>query len=208
MSDEKRDQLPSYGVVGISRCQVGGRGATLFNSPFRHHHVIALTISSAYTRRDLNETRVFSEKEMVRVSMSEVQFAQMVTTLNCGDGTPCTIERFDGQSIPAPPIENFREIHAKEARESLEGLSKAALELDALTKKSSWNAAEKARMRDLSGTIERTLRSNLGFAQEQFERKMTEVVAAAKAEVEAHVSAVLRNAGLEHLASQTPRIEG
>jgi hypothetical protein len=63
-------------------------------------------------------------------------------------------------------------------------------------------------MRSLSGHLERAFADNLAFFQRQFEQKMASTVAAARAEVEAHVENVIRRTGLEQLRSEVPKLDG
>jgi hypothetical protein len=98
---------PSFGLVSISRVSGSRR---LFESPFEHQHYITLSISRAdRSRTDLHYNHIMPCGEIVEVAMSEVQFAQMVTSLNMGVGTPCTISHLDGEMVkePEPDSQNW-----------------------------------------------------------------------------------------------------
>jgi len=92
---EYTETHPSYGCIGIS--QVSGKGV-LFGSEVSHQHFISITISEA--RRVVDEPREFvmSDRELVRIAMTQAQFAEMITSPNRGSGVPCTIERFTGDA--------------------------------------------------------------------------------------------------------------
>jgi hypothetical protein len=195
---KEKQEHPSFGVIGISRVSSGPPGYTLFDSPFLHQHFIDITISRAYKcRTDLHSDYIGTEAELIRVSLSEVQFANMITSPNMGVGTPCTIGRFNGKGVAPSPSSGTRKTFEKEANQEFVELADTASQLQKLTEMTAPKAADRKRMRDLSAKVHMTLRSNLEFFQEQFHKTMEKAVSAARAEIQAHVAHVVQKAGLE-----------
>lgn len=196
---------PSYGVVSLSRFST--TGITLFDSPFRHHHGIMLKISRAYKTRELHEDRIFEGDELIRVSMSEVQFANLITSANVGCGTPCTLERVNGQSVEDAPQENMRETFKGDIKNAFKDLSGAANELEGLVNKKDAKADDRKKMRDLASQIAMAFRDNLAFMQEQFEEQLEKAVSAARAEIQAHVEHVVKKAGVQAMEKESFKLE-
>jgi hypothetical protein len=195
------ERHPSFGLVSISRVQSGG-GRHLFESPFGHQHFITLSIKRARRQRtDLHDDFLMADEELVEVSMSEVQFATMVTSLNMGQGTPCTISRFDGRLVDEPPAPITKKTFEKEGKEHFTDLVKMAKELEGLVnmKPADVKAPEREKIRILALHLLQGLTCNMEFFQKQFQQTMDKVVGVAKAEIQAHIAAVVQGAGLKAL---------
>ena len=159
-SDERQEH-PSFAVIGVSRVSSGPPGYTLFDSPFHHQHFIQITIRRAYKYRQLHRDNIGDlGGELIQVHMSEVQFANMVTSPNMGVGTPCTISHFDGKRVPEPPADQLKKTFSTEIAEGLVDLKKSATELERLTNMTDPKAADRKRMRDLAGQIQRAFSDN------------------------------------------------
>ena len=197
---EERD--PSFGVVSISRVQGRRR---LFDSPFEHQHFITLSVRRAFrSRTDLHMDYIGADEELIEIAMSEVQFAAMVTSLNMGVGTPCTIARWDGKIVKEPAPDQTKKTFEKEGKEHWANLAKMAAELEKLTeqKPSNLKAADRERMNFLALKIHQGLTGSAEFFHQQFQKSMDKTVAAAKGEVQAHVLNVLKNAGVKGIEAQ------
>lgn len=190
---------PSFGLVSISRVSGGRR---LFESPFEHQHFITLSISHAdRSREDLHYNHIMPCGEIVEIAMSEVQFAQMVTSLNMGVGTPCTIAHLEGEIIAEPGKDQTKEHFAHEAREHFTDLAGMAAELEKLTNMSpkEVKAEHRERMRFLALKIHQSVTSSMDFFHEQFQKTMDKVVVAAKNEIQAHLANIVQKTGLAAL---------
>ena len=207
MDKTSKDETdPSFGVVRISRVTGQRR---LFDSPFDHQHFLTLSISRAYrTRDDLHNTKVYPKGELIEVSMSEVQFANLITSLNMGQGTPCTISHLEGKIIKEPAPDQTRQTFAHEAREHFTDMAAMAKELEALTNKkaSELKAEQRERMKFLALKIHQALTCDMDFFHEQFVETMEKAVSAAKAEIQAHVLNVVQQTGLTALKNMNLEI--
>jgi len=202
--DEFEREHPSYGIIRISR--TSGGMPRLFGSPLAHHYgTIRLTIGSAKWIHSLHHDRYHGSLsgEHIEIEMSAAQFADMITSLNVGAGTPCTIRNLAGVHIPPPPD------HATEAehiRDNFEGsLGKYTAKAHEYRKKieeltNKLPAKAKDQIRVALDVIEHQLGSNVPFVVKQFQEATTKIATAAKAEVEAFVSNAIRAAGLDAIA--------
>jgi hypothetical protein len=204
--DEFEREHPSYGLVHISRI-TGGTGAKrLFGSPLAHHYgTIRLSIGSAKWVHGLHHDRYHGSLtgEHVEIEMSAAQFADMITSLNMGGGTPCTIRHLAGVQIPNPPDYATEAEHIRDSFEGSIDKYKAKArtyrkKIEDLTNKLSTKAKEEIRI--ALDVIEDQLGSNVPFIVKQFQEATSKITSAAKAEVDAFVSHVVRAAGLDAIA--------
>lgn len=193
------EQHPSYAVVSISR--TSGTSRVLFDSSIKHGETITLSISRAERHRELNRHWVFGKKELIEVEMSPEQFAQMVTHLNQGSGTSCTLRRLDMKRIPDPPYINpntqFREEFKKDVAEVGGKLDEVinALQQCVVDRKTSMTV-----MREILGMmkgVRQEIVSNMPFVASQFDRHMEHTVTEAKAAVESFMTSMIMQKGLE-----------
>jgi len=203
--DEFEREHPSYGILHISRTSGGTSAIRLFGSPLATHYgTIRLTISKGKWIHGLNHDRYYGmNKDFIEVEMSAAQFADAITSLNMGSGTPCTIRYVDGERVAAPPV------HATEAehiRDNFEGTldkykAKARTyrkRIEELASKLSTKAREEIRI--ALDVMEQQLASNVPFVVEQFQEATSRITTSAKAEVDAFVTGVVRAAGLQSIA--------
>lgn len=141
--------------------------------------------------------------EHIEIEMSAAQFADMITSLNMGNGTPCTIRRLAGDQIPPPPDYATEAEHIRDNFEGSLDKYKAKArtyrkKIEELTQKLSTKAKDEIRV--ALDVIEDQLSSNVPFVVKQFQEATTRITSAAKAEVDAFVTGVVRAAGLEAIA--------
>jgi hypothetical protein len=204
--DEFEREHPSYGNVTISRISGGTGAIRLFGSPLATHYgTIRLTIGGATWRHGLHHDSYYGSVrgEHVEIEMSAAQFADMITSLNIGGGTPCTIRHLAGVQIPNPPDYATEAEHIRDNFEGSLDKYKAKARtyrkrIEELTSKLATKAREEIRI--ALDVIEDQLSSNVPFVVKQFQEATTRITSAAKAEVDAFVTGVVRAAGLDAIA--------
>ena len=90
---------PSYGMLSFHR--VHGAATPLFGSSVQHRDTIRLTLKEGEVKRSLNTDWYFGGKQLFEVEMSLSQFAELITSLNMGDGIPVTILSLTFEAISA-----------------------------------------------------------------------------------------------------------
>jgi hypothetical protein len=203
--DEFEREHPSYGILHISRTSGGTSAIRLFGSPLATHYgTIRLTISKGKWLHGLHHDRYFGmNKDFIEIEMSAAQFADAITSLNMGSGTPCTIRYVDGKRVENPPDHATEAEHIRDNFE--DSLGKYAQKAHTYRKKieeltSKLSAKAKDEIRIALDVMEQQLTSNVPFVVKQFQEATTRVTTAAKAEVEAFVTGVVRAAGLASIA--------
>lgn len=181
MLDDKRFDHESYGMVSLSRISSSG-GHRLFMSalPF-HHHSIRLRIHHGYlTRGEIVGDIAHAGPQIVEVELSAAQFAELITTMNVGDGVPCTIVRH-GRSMEEPPSID------SEPENILSALP--------------GGTSEKVRSKVTTQINEmvREITDHVPFALKMFQEATVRASGAAKAEVDALLTHIVQVTGMQVL---------
>lgn len=197
------DKHPSFGIVSISKRQSGDR--VLFGSSIKHSNIIAIAISKASHRRSISHDWYSADEEIIEIEMSANQFAELITTLNRGEGTPCTIKHINRKRMEDPIFVSKQEVHQKEfeARMHNFGVDIQKSIKDTVTilkEKSTISKGDRELILKNIEHILQEIKSNIPFFTESFIEQMDKTVTEAKAEIEAFMDSKIRGAGLEALA--------
>jgi hypothetical protein len=194
----------SYGVIEIGRCQSSGN-VSLFGSSILHHNHIRVSVKTATFDRGLNRDWIHSGKLIVDFIMSPTQFADAITSLNVGDGTPITLQYVTGDSKPcreSSPYESKTHTFNKEFDEQCKELSKR---FDDTLKLAEETHAQKRLINEIQ-MLKQEIRSNFPFINKSFTEQMEHTVKEAKGEVEAFVTHAVQSYGLDAIRKQAPQI--
>lgn len=199
----------SYGLAHISRVQ---GSMNLFGSPIRPHHFIVLRISEGEAHHGLGSTGHMDGRLIAEVAMSEVQFAELITTMNCGVGTPCTLlHTWDGQELKkheSPPQQQSeaqltREEFRRRVEDRMASMKSVRRQIEKLLSEAKLAQSRRA---EITSTIDRLLglfTDSAPFFMERFEENAEKVIAHAKAEITAHADLVARSTGVQSLQSSS-----
>lgn len=213
---DSREKHPAFGMAVFSRASVGGtRGKyRLFGSSIDSMNVIQLTICNAEIYHRLGSDHFMGDKEIIRVEMTEHQFAQLLTTMNQGDGVPVTIRHVNGKQTPPLPemkveaakiTDKFREDIAKWKKQ----LDTTTVEIEALlAKKGALNQEEKKRVIELTSSLVSAIQGHSTFLLDQFDESVAGVIGQAKAEVEGFINSAVTRTGLQALKGQANKLLG
>ena len=191
---------PAYGTISASR--VTGH-QNLFGSEFHHNGFIAIRVKKAKFRRSLSRDWVFDGDEIVEVSLSESQWANFVSSLNCGPGTQCTINHIGRDYVAGLPDPKSQK--SQFTQELLETTKRSIAALKELTEKiKDMKISEKQKSALLASvyTAERNVNGNVQFVADSFSEHMEVQTEKAKCEVNAYITGQIHGAGLAHLQAQ------
>jgi len=195
---------PAFGQISLHR--VTG-GTTLYGSDFEHRNYVEIEIKESELQRDLSRDWYYPGKTLVRVAVSEAQWATFVSSMGVGSGTPCTITRRGSEMVPGFPLRQETDHFGYE----IEDTFKDALEaLETLKARVVNNVAglSKKKQDDLLGPIEKALREvklNVPFVKKQFDEHVEETMEKAKVELHGYFNQVVQRAGFSALgASELP----
>lgn len=195
----ERRSHPSYAKINVSR--VSGH-TELFDSAFEHQHFIHLSISRAEVLgHPASHQFIYGKEELIEVAMSETQFARMISSLNIGSGTPCTLQRWNGESVIQPANESHQKCHTATIGDKLQGAVDNQKKV--LSKLQGWRESKhRPTLKEMDELIQgmesqvENFNSNMKYYARCFEEHMEKTVDEARTEIEAHMIATADKLGL------------
>jgi hypothetical protein len=191
---------PSYGMIRCSQV-TSGKGVDLFGSSIRHTSTVRIRISSATLRRHLSDDDHYRKNEIIEIELSPAQWAEFLTSMNQGDGVPCTLRFVRGfGAIPEPVTVSKREQFENEFKVDAVRIAKKMDDLvafvDQLQAQPSISKKERTELSNRIQMIRQEIASNIPFLATQFSRQMDKTVTAARAEADFFVTKLIRDTGL------------
>lgn len=200
----ERDEHPAWGVVSFSR--VTGGNKVFFGSDVPSDHYITLEISQASRRHNLGSDWIgeAGSLPLIQVAMTSHQFAELLTSMNVGSGVPCTIQYNNGKQIERlerieTEGDRIKKHFKEQAVERADELAERMNVVRQMLAKDKLGKADRVAIEKLMDSIIAEYKSSQPFYLDQFEESTEKMVVQAKAEVDAFVTHVVVNAGLEHL---------
>jgi len=208
MFDEEKKH-PSFGMLSFSR--VTGSKQNLFGSSIEHRNFVVLRISPAVMRRSLSHDCPMEDGiPFIEVEMSSSQFADSLTSMNHGSGTPVTIRRLDGKQIEECPHESKRKQFSKEFDNFCKNFKSDFVEaIQALETSAEKGRAGKTELAELLFKVKQlrmSMMSNLPFIETSFQKQTEKTIHEAKKEIEAHVEGLVRETGLTAILDRMPSL--
>lgn len=190
---------PAFGVAVVTRRSGGGR--SLFQSDLLHNETVSLSVHEAVRKRDLSHDWVHPGRELVEIEMSLAQWGSLVSSMGLGSGVSVTIRRTEHNAfvpeIPHQPrtAESLREVREVTDRMYAEVRAATAALHEAIHEKKGVRATKEA-----LNALERAVAgagNNAQFTVDSLVEAGEQVVAQARADIEAHVLEVVRLTGAE-----------
>ncbi len=202
---------PAYGTVSLG--VITGGDTTLFGSDIRHHQRIRISVQRAKLNRNLSNDWVHGDTSpLVEFEMSHAQFAEFITSVGRGGGTPCTLiyAPSSKESVERMPgIENIESKHELFRREIKESAQRQTESInDAIKKLGDLIDSGKVGKKELAGIHRQiaasvtNLPSNMAFVVAQAEEALEAATTHSKIEVETYIRYAVQRAGLDALISQ------
>lgn len=211
---EKQDH-ESYGMLGFYRVSCSS-AQPLFGSSVKHRDTIMLKLKRGHVRRSLNNDWYFGDDMLFEVEMSATQFADLITSLNQGDGVPVTIRYTrtgDFHKCDDPPFIDRGSLHRAEFKEHLEDVYKTSKELIKVLKekfstKKTFNKADQKEILDMCQMISQNIGCNQDFQISQFDKQMEQSKTEAKGEIEAFFQNKINQIAQQALIDNPEKIFG
>jgi hypothetical protein len=202
MGKKTQEEHESFGMLGFSRTS-NSPGLNLFGSSVKHRNTVVMTVKRATKLRDLNYDHYFGGETLIEIELSPMQFAEAITTLNVGDGIPCTIRRINNHGVEDCPEETVRQRFEDEFADTCKESTKAAYDLvEEARNLLDQKTIRKSDCKNLIEVLQRlatNLSSNLPFVQSQFNESMDKVTTDAKTSVEAFFLHRINEIGVKSL---------
>lgn len=193
MGKENTYKHESQGMLQIAKVK-SNKAESMFGSRVATTEAIRITLKQGVLERDLNYDKAYATgKALFELEMTPLQFAEMITSLNNGDGTPVTIRQFNGKEMQEPVYKTETEVFSSEFEREMK---KLVSDLKGLTKKvygrleqtKPLNKAEKDEIKLGLEGIERFIGSNLPYMEKTFTENIERTVQEAKMMINATIN--------------------
>lgn len=210
-----RQDHESYGMLSFHRVTRSG-AQSLFGSSIKHRDTILLTLKQGYTRRNLNEDWYYGGGMLFEVEMSATQFADLITSMNMGDGIPVTIRyarEGDLHECENPPFIDRSSVHRAEFKEHLDDVYETSQNLihtleEKFATKKTFNKADKEEILKALRRIKMNIGCNQDFQISQFDRQMERTTTEAKGEIEAFFNNKINQIAQQALVDNPEKLFG
>lgn len=189
---------PSFGNIEISR--MNGTNS-FYGSELDQDSYITIIISTSELIRDLVGEKFYPEKRLMQLRMTHAQFAEMITSLNCGSGVPCTIEVNNGQWVEKlPVIEKRKDFIARKFKDKIavlaESLKKSKEFAKSIINKKTLSKDDQYQLNSAFDSVVCEIERNLPYYVQCFQEANDEIVGEAKMEVEQAILHKMTKLGL------------
>lgn len=205
----------SWGMIGFYHTQGGAR--QLFGSDVSNQNTVVLKVKHAQKSRELGRDWTMGTDTICEVELSALQFAELLTNMNVGDGVPCTVRytRTDG-CIEYKPETSKIDVICKErdavvdrASSSLQEVKSDIAEL--INNKKITKSVGAELLHKLTTALSDLEGSNFEFYRKQATKEIDKMVVEAKSQISEYIAAKIYSVGLETLlngANITPMLNG
>lgn len=204
----KKIETPNSGAI-IQFSRIVGQ-KVLYGSPFYHQGFIRLRIDKAQTY--ISDTEIIqyysdNNNNYIEVDLSFSQFAELITSMNIGDGVPCTINRLKGEKFDDPWIEDNRLELDKDIEKETNSTIESIKEMIDLIENEKLTKTVKTKLIQQCHKIIKTLNDKLPFIAEMYAEHLDKLEQKSKTEIAAYCDLAVRHVGLNTLKfPQLPEI--
>ena len=196
----------SFGMVKISH--IHGVDKT-FGSEVESTSLVELTITGCQVTQSLGQNWYHGRNEKVRVRMSAVQYAELISNPN-SQGSPCTILNTEKLGrIKQKHIETQTQYVESEIERTVTNLHKTVADLredlaELLDKKGTFKKSDKDQARKLVDTTIRAVNDYLPFYENCLKENIEKMKSEARADINCHIQHAISKTGIAAL--QDPQI--
>ena len=205
----------SWGMIGFYHTQGGAR--QLFGSDVSNRNTICLRIKHAKKQRELGRDWTMGEDLICEVELSSLQFAELLTNTNVGDGVPCTIRYTENDGyIQYQEEKSKMDVIYEERDDIVDNASSKLREVESgiselINNKKIAKSVGAELLHKLSTALSDLEGNNFEFYKKQATKEIDKMVVEAKSQISEYVAAKIYSVGLEALMSGadiTPMLNG
>ena len=200
--DEREEHKENY-MGKVSWYRTSGGAHNLYGTEIKTDHPVCLSICESSESRHLSKTWYHTDKQIIEIEMSSIQWAEFLTSGNT-EGVPCTILYRDGKQMDEVPNSEVIRQYAEESKDVFDEFRNGADSLYAKVKEAYDSGKPMGRkqmeelLNQIKGYRDRTI-DNVNFVRDSFEEDMNHIVVKAKSEVNAYVETKALELGMEDL---------
>ena len=209
MSREKETKKhPSYGMISISQIH-SSSDIQLFGESVPTDTYYNIAIVRAEHERDLSHDRFFaarnpqrSDDELIEVSVTKNQLMDLLLNLNRGDGIPCTIKEFNGETVEQDKsFESRTKFHQRAYEKNLKdfaiNLVREKKRVEQIVTKKNLTKEDQQELISLHHCMVQEITDNLPFFMKTYKEAAEVVMNEAKASFSNYVERRLLETGVE-----------
>lgn len=191
---------PAFGQISITR--VSGR-SYLHGADYEVSDYMSIKIATNTKRRHLSRFWFSEVDPIVEVALSPAQWATFLTSLNVGNGVPCTITRRGRDMVPGiQPEAPEEEFHRKEVDEAIVEAKTALDDLQGDIDNLKISAAARRELSSKIATAKMAIGSSQSFIRQSFGEYVQKRTERMKADLHAYAEMALMGLGLKAAKNQ------
>ena len=206
MSQEKNNEnnennLPSQLLIQFNRVE-SSKPAAFYGSDITCNSYIVLKVVRSVPLRENSNDRFMEREIILKARISPNQFAELLTTMNIGNGVPATLEMFNTAGLASGKMPEFEAnnkidtFHA-EIAEKTKIIEDQLEELITVIDKTAMPAKSKQAIDEKVQAISRTISQNLPYILRQAGEQLDKAVSAAKGVVDSFYVGVCTKLGIK-----------
>ena len=196
-------------MISISKVNSNASN-NLFGCNLPVGNYVELKICKGEMERSLVKDNYFPNhsEPLIKIKLSPVQFSELITSINQGEGLPCTISQFNGENINQyeKEFDNKKSFIQKTFKKKMNDfaitIADAQKKVKELVAKKNLSVKDQDEINNLLEYITRETTKNVPFFMECFQESMDKIVLEAKTEIEAQIVHKINAFGLNQLQQQ------
>lgn len=214
MEKDRHLKHPCFGLARFSR--ICGYSGFMFGSDVQSENFIELTINHA--ERVQGDYRVHYYdygKSIVRLKMTQTQFAELLTNMNIGNGVPVTLEAVNGEQIEQfdlneakNHLDELKDDFKERSKKTVNSLIETSNELKRIINKKNLSKKDQEDAMNLLDRYITEIRSNMPFFIKLYKEETADIVQRAKSELDGMIQSCVIRAGVKALGLDSTPIKG
>lgn len=214
MEKDRHLKHPCFGLARFSR--ICGYSGFMFGSDVQSENFIELTINHAERVQGDYKVHYYDYgKPIVRLKMTQTQFAELLTNMNIGNGVPVTLEAVNGERIEQfdlneakNHLDELKEDFKERSKETLNSLIESRNELKKIIDKKNLSKKDQEKALWLLDKYIQEIRSNMPFFIKLYKEETSDIVQRAKTELDGMIQSCVIRAGVKALGLDSTPIKG
>lgn len=214
MEKDRHLKHPCFGLARFSR--ICGYSGFMFGSDVQSENFIELTINHAERIKGDYSVHYYDYgKPIVRLKMTQTQFAELLTNMNIGNGVPVTLEEINGERLEQFDLDDaknhldeLKEDFKERSKETLNSLIESRNELKKIIDKKNLSKKDQEKALWLLDKYIQEIRSNMPFFIKLYKEETADIVQRAKTELDGMIQSCVIRAGVKALGLDSTPIKG
>ena len=214
MDKDKRLKHPCFGLAKFSR--IYGYSGFMFGSDVQSENFIELTINHAERVKGDYRVHYYDYgRPIVRLKMTQTQFAELLTNMNMGTGVPVTLEAINGERVEQFDLDDaknhldeLKDDFKERSKETLNSLIESRNKLKRIIDKKNLSKKDQEEALWLLDKYIQEIRSNMPFFIKLYKEETADIVQRAKTELDGMIQSCVIRAGVKALGLDSTPIKG